>query len=656
MNMRSFIITACFSLSLASLYGQNNSRDVLFSIDDRPYFTDDFKRVYTKNLDLIPEAERDLDTYLTMYVDYKLKVAQARALGLDTTATLKRELNENRNQLTAKYLTDERITETLIMEAYERSLVEVNASHILFLVAGNALPQDTLKAYDKAMKVRNEILSGASFSKVAAKYSDDPSAVENGGDLGYFSVFKMVYPFESGAYQTAVDGVSLPVRSEFGYHLIKVNDKRETRGDLSIANLLLLKPENGDVEAEKAVEKKIFDLYNRLKKGADFTALVREYSEDLITRENGGELQKFSSGALRNPVLEDAAYALEFPGAFSYPIETDYGWVILRLIQKYPLPKYEEVKDMLTIRVKRDSRSRVVNETLLEQLKTRFKLDVNKKAVASLKSYLSEAVYENAWKEPQLKKDVLLFTINNEKEVYLSEYLGFLQGNQLQVRNAKNLEHAAKIAYDAFVDSEYKNYYVDNLEKLNPEFEAIVLEYEEGMLLFDLMKQEVWEKVKEDTAGYTRYYELHKNDYIVPKTAKALIFEIPNDKVAKKVVKLLSKGKTKEEIKNAFSFKETNSWKIREVLIEENDAEWGKEEAFGLGVYLTNTTNNSKIIQIQHIDYGNQEGLEYFYNQVLSDYQDAYEKEWIDNLRANAKITIDKAVLRKLENELNDEK
>lgn len=643
-------------MSLSSLYGQSNARKVLFTIDDRPYFTDDFKHVYTKNLDLIPESERDLEDYLKRYIDYKLKVARARTLGLDTTAALKSEWKANRDQLTAKYLTDERITDALILEAYERSLYEVHASHILFLVAENAMPQDTLAAYQKAMKVRDQLLTGASFSAMAAKYSDDPSAVDNGGDIGYFSVFKMVYPFESGAYQTAVGTVSKPVRSEFGYHLIKVNDKREARGDLSIANLLLLKPENGTTQEEKAVEKKILDLYKRLKKGADFTALVKEYSEDPITRDRGGEIQKFSSGALRNPVLEDAAYALQNPGDISYPIETDYGWHILRLIQKYPLPKFEEVKDMMTVRVKRDARSRVVNESLIDQLKARFAFAENKKVVAHLKDYLSNAVYENAWKAPQLKKEELLFTINNKKEVYLSEYLGFLQGNQLQVRTASSLDHAAKIAYDAFVNSEFKNYYVDHLEELNPEFGAVVLEYEEGMLLFDLMKQEVWEKVKEDTAGYTQHYELNKENYAIPKTAQALIFEIPSDKVAQKVVKLLKKGKTKEEIKNAFSLKETTSWKIREAKIKEEDADWGKEDAFSLGVHQTKNPHSIKIVQIQHINYGNQEGLANFHNQVISDYQDYFEKQWIENLRANAKITIDKAVLKQLENELNNEK
>ena len=198
MSIKHVFTVLCMGLLSSFAVAQKDTKEVLFTIDEVPYYTEDFNHVYNKNINLIPESERDVREYLDLYINYKLKVHQAKALGLDTLETYKRELAQNRNQLVSRYLSTEKVTDDLVEEAYKRSLKEINASHILFLLDPHARPEDSLKMYQKAMKVREEIQAGAVFSDMAKKYSDDPSAVENGGNVGFFSVLRMVYPFETG--------------------------------------------------------------------------------------------------------------------------------------------------------------------------------------------------------------------------------------------------------------------------------------------------------------------------------------------------------------------------------------------------------------------------------------------------------------------------
>ena len=638
MNLKQLLIVLCIVFTSSYAMAQKNNKEVLFTIDEKPYYTEDFIYVYNKNIDLIPESERDVKEYLNLYIDYKLKVLKAKELGLDTLKIYKEELNQNRNQLVTRYLSTEIITENLIEEAYERSLKEVNASHILFLLDPNARPEDSLKMYEKAMSVRNEIQSGAIFSDLAKKYSDDPSAQENGGNVGFFSVFKMVYPFETGAYNTNVGDVSLPVRSQFGYHLIKVEDVRDTRGEISIAHLMLLKPDKGSIEDDKQVERRIQQLHKQLQSGADFEILVKQYSDDKITKDRGGEIQRFASGALRNIVLEDAAYALNKPNDISEPIETDYAWHIIRLIDKYPLPSFETVKVSLLNKVKRDTRSRIINDYLIEELRAQLPIEENRMLIEKLPSYFSDKVLSNSWKTTEMApyQDVVLVKINHTLELKMSDFLGYVTGNQLIVRNFKEKSIAIEVLYKNFVETELKNYYITNLEDLNTEFRALMAEYQDGLLLFDLMQKEVWQKVKQDTLGYTTYYEVHKDNYFVPEKANVLLFEVTNKKEAKKLKKLLEEGKTKVEVLESFNSKHTKSWIVDEKLQETNNLIKDMIKPIREGVYELSDGNKITVVQIKKVFPARTASLDEKRNQVISDYQEEYEQKWMESLRENA--------------------
>lgn len=650
MNLKRLLTILCIGMITSYSMAQKKTKEVLFTIDKEPYYLEDFSYVYNKNIDLIPESERDVEEYLNLYIDYKLKVLKARELGLDTLKLYKEEFNQNRNQLVTRYLSSEKITDELIEEAYERSLKEINASHILFLLDPNARPQDSLKMYEKAMRVRNEIQSGVSFSEMAKKYSDDPSAQENGGNVGFFSVFKMVYPFETGAYNTNVGDVSLPVRSQFGYHLIKVEDVRDTRGEISIAHLMLLKSEEGNDDKDKEVEKRIKELHKQMKSGADFEVLVKQYSDDKITKDKGGAIQRFTSGALRNPSLEDAAYALNIPNQISEPIETDYAWHIVRLKEKFPLPSFETIKGILKVKVKRDERSRAINDHLIEELKTQFPIEENSLLVKKLPSYFSEKILSNSWKVAEIGsyKDAFLVKINNSMESKLSDFFEYVIGNQLTVRNFKEVPIAIEVLYKNFVETELKNYYTINLEDLNSDFKALITEYQDGLLLFDLMQKEVWQKVKLDTVGYTEYYNSHKTNYYVQEKASVLRFELTNKKEAKKIRKLLLQGKTKLEVLGAFNPKYTQSWNIDEKTLETNELLKNMEGPIKEGVYEFSQGNKITIIQIREVLPARVLSLDEKKDKVISDYQEEYERKWMEALRENKIIKRNMEVLKQM--------
>ncbi|MDB5269183.1 MAG: peptidylprolyl isomerase, partial [Hymenobacter sp.] len=212
--------------------GSTTTGPAVETLGTYPVPANEFAYVYRKNNSSAPDygTRQSVSDYLDLYTNFRLKVLEAEQKGLDTTQAFKRELEGYRQQLAQPYLTEKSVTDQLVREAYDRMSQEVNASHILIRVAPDATPQDTLIAYQKIEKLRQQALSDTDFGQLARANSEDPSARENGGKLGYFTAMQMVYPFESAAYKTPVGQVSQPIRTRFGYHIIKVNDKRTAQG------------------------------------------------------------------------------------------------------------------------------------------------------------------------------------------------------------------------------------------------------------------------------------------------------------------------------------------------------------------------------------------------------------------------------------------
>ncbi|GAB3854511.1 hypothetical protein GCM10028822_24480 [Hymenobacter terrigena] len=488
-----------------------------------PVPANEFAYVYRKNNSSAPDygTRQSVSDYLDLYTNFRLKVLEAEQKGLDTTQAFKRELEGYRQQLAQPYLTEKSVTDQLVREAYDRMGQEVNASHILVRVAPDATPQDTLIAYQKIEKLREQALSGADFGQLARANSEDPSAKENGGKLGYFTAMQMVYPFESAAYKTPVGQVSQPIRTRFGYHIIKVNDKRAAQGEIKVAHLMIRMNANAAKADSLTAKKKIDELYNRLKKGENWDKLVAQFSEDAGSAANGGELPPFGTGRMI-PSFEDAAFKLQKPGDLAPPVQTPYGWHIIKLIERQPLAKFADMEPSLKSKVAKDSRSELNKAAFLKRVrqedqfsevaaaKTYALSKADTALVAGRFKYTAPAATMKAAKGAA-NDNSTLFTIKG-KPYLVKDFLGYVQQNQ-RPRTGAQPAFVMQQLYDQYVEQSLTDFEKNSLDTKYEDYRMLVKEYRDGILLFQLMDEKVWSKAIEDTVGLKKYFADNQAKY-----------------------------------------------------------------------------------------------------------------------------------------------
>ncbi|TYZ09632.1 OmpA family protein [Hymenobacter lutimineralis] len=525
---------------------------VLETLGNHEVPVSEFAYVYRKNNAATPEAgtRASVQEYLDLYTNFRLKVLEAEARGLDTTQAFQRELEGYKQQLAQPYLTEKSVTDKLVREAYERMSKEINAAHILVRVAPDADPKDTLAAYQKLQALRQRVTSGEDFYKVAAEASEDPSAKENGGRLGYFTAMQMVYPFESAAFKTPAGQVSQPVRTRFGYHIIKVNEVRPAQGEIKVAHLMIRATPNMPAADSVTAKKKIDELYSRLKKGENWEKLVGQFSEDVGSAANGGELPPFSTGRMI-PSFEEAAYRLQKPGDLSAPVQTPYGWHVIKLIGKQQLPTFEEMEPTLKSKVAKDSRSELNREAFLKRIRTENQFTENKaaldyafsKADTSLTNgrfkYVAAAAPAKAQKG-KASDETALFTIKG-KEYPTKDFLTYVQQNQ-RARPGADARHTMQLLYDQYVNQTLTDYEKSNLETKYEDYRMLVKEYRDGILLFQLMDEKVWSKAVEDTAGLQKFFTANQANYQWAPRVQATVISAASPQLLTQAQKLLATG------------------------------------------------------------------------------------------------------------------
>jgi len=649
MKLKYVLLGLSFFVSALS-FAQQAKKEVLFTIDGKPYYTDEFIRVYNKNLDLVKDdSQKDLNNYLDLFIGYKLKVQKANKLGLQEGQNYKNELKSYRNQLSRNYVTDTKVTQELIDEAYARSLKEIRASHILFLVDENAAPADTLKAYNKALDARKKLLAGADFGKLAAEVSEDPSAKENQGDLGYFSAFRMVYAFESGAYNTKKGEVSKPVRSRFGYHLIKVTDVRDNRGEVTVAHIMV-----GKKEGDKA-KTTIDEIYQKLKQGEDFAELAKQFSEDKSSAENGGKLNRFGSGELSSPEFEQVAFSLNNPGDFSAPFETQFGWHIVKLIEKHAIKPKADVQADFENRVRRDDRSRRITESQNVKLRKKYAVKKDAKVYAATAKLLNDKVYTQAWempKEGDFTQTIL--TINNDRKVPAKAFLDYVAARQRGELTVKPLNRLGDMLFEDFINTQLNEYYNDNLEGEFPEFAVVMEEYRDGLLLFELMEKEIWEKAKTDSIGLEQYYAAHRDSYQWKDRIEGDVYSTKSEAAAKSARKLLKKGKSAEDIKKQLNkdgkvdiMERSGTFELEsDVLPKQDKWKTGVTDILKKGDYYY-------VVNVKKVAGKGPKTLEEAKGRVVNDYQQYLESKWVTDLKGEFNVQVNRNVFENVKKQLN---
>jgi len=496
------------------------------TIHDRNITVSEFERIYKKNNSNPAIEQQTVEEYLELFINFKLKVIEAEEMGLDTTEAFIREFNGYKKQLAKPYLSDKEEIEVLVKEAFERSQYDIHASHILLRCDQFASAEDTLKVYEKIMEIRNKLLAGEDFGTVARAVSDDPSVKTNSGDLGYFTVFRMVYPFESGAYNTKVGEISMPVRTRFGYHLIRINDRRPARGQIKVAHIMVLTPETMS-ESDKAKAKEKIDLYyDSLQLGADFAEIAEKYSEDRGSAIRGGELQWFGTGRMVAE-FEKASFELEEVGEISEPIKTAFGWHIIKLLDKKTVEDFESNKAELENLVSKSDRSSFSKKAKIEKLKKQYNFEEYPGNLSDFYLVVDTTIFQRTWEASKADHlNDILFKIGDRK-FNQSDFAKYLQqgqgGRQMDIQVYVNSK------YRTFVETSVMQYEEDQLADKYPEFRYLLQEYHDGILLFDLTDQMVWTKAVLDSAGLEAFYNDSELNYNLESRQRESILNILYD-------------------------------------------------------------------------------------------------------------------------------
>jgi len=399
----------------------------------------------------------------------------------------------------------------LVKQAYERLKEEIRAEHILILCTPDADPKDTLIAYNKSKALRDRAIKGESFQQLAHQYSEDPSAVNNNGDLGYFTALKMVYEFEDAAYKTKLGDISQPVRTKFGYHLIKVTDRRPSQGQVHVAHIMIRFTQGMSTEDSLVTKQKIDEIYKELKSGDDWNELCLEFSDDTRSKGKGGELDWFSTGKMI-PSFEEAAFKLKTTGEISPPIQTPYGWHIIKLIERKPLGSFEEMEPGLRAKVTKDSRSDLNRKLLIERLKTDNQFVENAKGLEYALSKADSSLLIGNWSYlPSEKNAATIFSINHQK--YTAEsFFEYVKQTQHPVRTISPKTYMKNL-YNEYVNQSLIAYEEAHLADKYIDYRMLLNEYHDGILLFQLMEDKVWNKAVQDTAGLHKFYADNASRY-----------------------------------------------------------------------------------------------------------------------------------------------
>lgn len=536
------LIVACSTGKIGKSTKPKDNEPVLLTLGTHEVTLGEFEYLYNKNHQGEASAytEESLRSYMDLFIAFKLKVLEAYDQKIDQDSAFIKELAKYQSELEKPYMTGKRFTAQVVEDTYNRLKEEVKASHILIRFPENS--KDTLAAYEKIQKVQQELNGGADFEELAVKYSEDPSVKQNKGSLGYFTALQMVFPFEDAAYKTEIGQVSDIVRTRFGYHLIKVFDKRAARGEVKVAHLMLKTPNNASEENLEKVKQKANEIYQKAINGEDWNKLCRQYSEDKPTAQKGGELPWLT--ASRVPaVFAEAAYGLDNNGDIAAPVQTRFGWHIIKLIGKKPLPPFEDMKADLEKKVSRDERSQLSGKIFIDSLKVEDRFVENTKNLTKVMALFDSTLIEGKWQPSELiskygKKEI--FSIS-EMSVPASKFWEFI-GTEQKEQSGQTVEKYATKLYDDFWQKELLAYEKAHLEDKYPEYKYLLKEYHDGILLFRVMEQEVWGRATDDAVGLEAYFESHRDNFMFDQRVKATIYDAGSEVVLSKVQTALKHG------------------------------------------------------------------------------------------------------------------
>ncbi|PDH49722.1 MAG: hypothetical protein CND37_01100 [Bacteroidetes bacterium MED-G20] len=629
-----------FLISFHIYFGQEKA---ILSIGNEQVLKSEFEQIYWKNKKEKIATKEDLDEYIQLFVNFKLKVKAAEELGLDTTKKFKDELIGYRVQLEKPYLIDTSINEELINEAYFRTINEVNASHIMIKLGPNPSAKDTMSAYKKIEDLRAKINTGsASFEELAEEVSEDPSAKFNKGNLGFFNAFKMLYSFECAAYETPIGKVSKPVRTRYGYHLVKPNSIRKAKGKMRTSHIMItINPRAKDNEAS---ETKINSIYDELElKNKTFEELAVEYSEDRKSAKKGGEIGWISSAGNVYPEFEKTVFSLNQDGEYSKPFKTPNGWHIVKRLEFEEIGSLSDLKYELKNKIQKDSRAQKTKSSFIAQLKVEYGLKENFNP-KSLQTVINKKNIKNDniidfQKMKEMENNIVSFS----KISYSNwDFLSYLSGTKM-LDKCKNDIDLLNDMYQRFIDNKLIEYEKTQLERKHPDFKALMKEYRDGILLFEISDQKIWTKAIKDTSGLKEFYNANRKTWEFPNRVNATIFSSTSKKTIKKAYSIKKKGNiNNDSILTVLNIDNPLNLSIENKLLEDFKPYKSSYEDLKKGINNPILTNNKWLfiyvkekLETRPKELKEAEGI------IVSAYQNYLEESWIKDLKKKYSIKID---------------
>lgn len=661
--LKTFVLASVLMPTLCMNAQSKLDKEVLMTIGNEKVTVKEFTDVYYKN-NLKSEVieKKSVDDYLDLFVNFRMKVMEAEAQQLDTSKKFQRELAGYRKQLAKPFMSSDDISDELLQEAYQRKLKDIRASHILIRCDKHALPSDTLKAYNKAMEIRKKALKGEDFGDLAVRYSDDPSAKDmaateqtparpgNRGDLGYFTVFDMVYPFETGAYNTKEGDISMPVRTDFGYHIIKVNSVTDAMGTIQAAHVFLQLPFDASAEDEAAMKQKADNIYKELmeQNGKNWNEAVNQYSDDRGTVSRGGALSNFTVSRIV-PEFIEACKSIE-PNEIAKPVRTMYGYHIIKLISKTGVGSIEKESKNLTERIEKDMRSKKSEEVVLHQVKKEYGFKTNDKNLetfmATIDSTILNAAYEPA---ANVDMEAALFTIDGQP-TKVKELVDYIRQKQTRQKYVTPATYAYQL-YETFSNEKIMDYADAHLEDKYPEFKAMVQEYRDGILLFDLMDREVWDKAVKDTLGLQEFHARNASKYMWDDRVLATVVTVTRPESLPKVKALIESGTPLDSLRSVMQRDSISYAFVRKGFYQKGDNQYVDQTEWKEGVMKeipSTVDQTTTIVCIREVRKPEQKTLKEAKGLVTSDYQVELEQKWMESLHKKYPVSIDGKVLDKV--------
>jgi len=621
--MHKLIFSLIFTVFACLVSAQNDP--VLFTVEGVPVHVSEFDYIYNKNNgDGADYSKKSLEEYLDLYVKFKLKVQRAKELKLDTINQLNQELEGYRKQLADSYLVDKEVSARLVKELHERKQKDIELSHILVALGEKVSDEAQSNAERRINEAKQRLDKGEAWDDVCIQVSDDKNSSRKGGHLGFYTAMmpKGFYDFENAMYNTPVGKYSDIIRSKVGYHIIKVTKQRPAYGEVEIAHILTRKSKNA-VETQKA-KTKIDSAYQKIKNGEKFEDVAKLLSEDANSRNKGGYLG-FAGIKRYDPVFEKAAFDIEANNGLSQIVETTVGYHIIKRISKRDNSDFERSKNLLQNLVSKDDRYTIARKALISSIKDEAGFSEDEKALNSFIAGLDKEFYSFKWAEPKID-DKELFRFGKQEPMMISDFSAFCKKStrdRLKFKKSAPLDESAQQLYLNFVEQEALAYEESNLENKYPEFKALMREYQEGILLFEITKQEVWDKASSDTTGLENFFNENREDYKWKERAEVAEYEVYSDDT--------------KFVKEVYKFAQKNP--VDAVLSKFNG-----DKKF----VLKAEKGKTKFTIVKDILEPGYKKLNESRGYIIADYQDQLENDWISSLKEKFTVKIMDSVFKSL--------